>query len=328
MDVITLIRYNRTSEVNNMKCFDCHADIGMDVLMKCESGEKDILNQFHLKKLQDGEVSGVSMACFFEGHESMETAKKMIELLKEEIELNTDSIHFYRQGEFSNNRLNALISIEGMCFVKENPEAFLDWAYEQGVRIGSLCWNDENALATGAKGNPTRGLTELGKRAIKHMNKLKMIVDVSHTNEKSFYDILQVSTRPIMATHSNARKLCNADRNLTDQQIKAIATTGGLIGLVAAKYFVADTEENQNAATLAKHAAYIKELTSINHVCIGFDYMDFLAEPFGRQSMAYDLQDASMSQNLIEALKDEGFTHQEVEMIAYQNIERFLIENL
>ena len=254
--------------------------------------------------------------------------KKMIQLLKEEIELNADTVHFYRQGEFSNEQLNALISIEGMCFIKDNPEVFLDWAYEQGVRIGSLCWNDENALATGAKSNPSRGLTQLGQRAIKHMNKLKMIVDVSHANEKSFYDILQVSTRPIMATHSNARKLCNVDRNLTDQQIKAIAATGGLIGLVAAKYFVADEAENQNAATLAKHAAYIKALTSIEHVCIGFDYMDFLAEPFGRHSMAYDLQDASMSQHLIEALKDEGFTQQEVEMIAYQNIERFLKENL
>lgn len=311
-----------------MKCFDCHADIGMDVLMKHETGEKDILKQFHLKKLKDGGVSGVSMACFFEGYESMETATKMIKLLKEEIEFNADSIHFYRQGDFLDNKLNALISIEGMCFIQDNPEAFLDWAYEQGVRIGSLCWNEENALATGAKSNPSRGLTELGQRAIKHMNKLKMIVDVSHTNEKSFYDILQVSTRPIIATHSNARKLCNVDRNLTDQQIKAIAATGGLIGLVAAKYFVADEAEHQNAATLAKHATYIKELTSVEHVCIGFDYMDFLAEPFGRDSMAYDLQDASMSQHLIEALKDEGFTEKEVEMIAYQNIERFLKENL
>ncbi len=311
-----------------MKCFDCHADIGMDILKKSELGNSDILKKYHLDKLKAGEVSGVSMACFFEGHETMDTAVKMISLLKDEIESNSDTVYFYKQGEFHRDQLNAIMSIEGMCFIKDDPESFLDWAYTQGVRIGSLCWNEKNALATGARSNPNRGVTNLGKRAIKRMNELKIIVDVSHTNEKSFYDVLEVSTRPVMATHSNARGLCNVDRNLTDQQIKAIAATNGLIGLVAARYFVSNDEAKQNAATLAKHATYIKQLTSIHHICIGFDYMDFLGEPFGRQSMAYDLEDASMSQNLIQALENEGFTQDEIEMIAFGNAQRFIKDNV
>lgn len=311
-----------------MKIFDTHADIGMDVLTKVELNETDILKKYHLDKLQQGEIGGINMACFFEGHESLKTAKKMMLELKKEIDQNKDSIHLSLDGHMDKDKLNVIMSIEGMCFIKQKPEQVLDWAYKQGVRIGSLAWNDTNALATGAKGDPARGLTNLGKRAIKHMNAIGMIVDISHTNEKSFYDILEVSTKPIMATHSNARALCNVDRNLTNQQIKAITNTAGLIGLVAARYFVHDEVNKQNAHTLALHAKHIVELSSIDHVCVGFDYMDFLGEPFGRESMTQDLQDASMSQNLILALLEVGFSEEEVEKIAFGNIVSFLQENL
>lgn len=310
-----------------MKIFDTHADIGMDVLTKVELNEKDILKKYHLNKLQQGDVAGVNMACFFEGKESLATAKKMISELKKEIMQNQDSIHLSLDGSIDLSKLNAIMSIEGMCFIKQKPEEVLDWAYQQGVRIGSLAWNDTNALATGSKGDPARGLTRLGKRAIKHMNAIGMIVDVSHTNEKSFYDILEISTKPIMATHSNARALCNVDRNLTNQQIKAITNTGGLIGLVAARYFVHDDPNLQNAHTLALHAKHIVELSSVEHVCVGFDYMDFLGEPFGRKAMTEDLQDASMSQNIISALLEVGFTEEEVQKIAFDNIVSFLKKN-
>ena len=311
-----------------MKLIDCHADIGMDVLIKHNQGESDVLKKYHLNKLKEGEIFGVSMACFFEGHESMGTAYAMVSELRKEIDANQDSIHLSLQGDFKEDKLNALISIEGMCFIQDNPGEFLRWAYNQGVRIGSLCWNDTNALATGTKGDPARGLTTLGKEAINIMNELNMIVDISHTNEKTFYDILEASKKPIIATHSNARKLCNVARNLTDQQIIAIANNQGLIGLNAARYFVDNDPLLQIAHTLAKHAKYMAELTDVKHICIGLDYMDFLEEPFGRDAMAIDLQDASMSQNLIKALFDVGFSESEVKAIAYQNVIDFLQKNL
>lgn len=311
-----------------MKLIDLHADIGMDVLKKKMAGEEDILRKYHLEKLKKGEVFGVSMACFFEGYETIETAYSMVSELKKEIDENKETIHLSLNGDFKQDKLNALVSIEGMCFIQENPREFLVWAYNQGVRIASLCWNDTNALATGTKGDPARGLTDLGEETIAIMNELNMVVDISHTNEKTFYDILETSTKPIIATHSNARRLCNVARNLTDQQIIAIANNQGLIGLNAAKYFVDDDPLNQIAHNLAKHAKYIAKLSDIKHVCIGFDYMDFLDKPFGRDAMAIDLQDASMSQNLIKALFDVGFNEAEVKAIAYQNVIDFLQINL
>lgn len=311
-----------------MKLFDLHADIGMHVLTRVNKNETDILKRYHIDKLKKGGIFGVGMACFFEGHETQETAIKMVESLKSEIEQNADTLYAYKGGAFDKTRINAMITVEGMCFIKDNPEDMIDWLYKQGVRIGSLSWNDENALSTGVRGNPLRGLTELGKRAIKRMNELNMIVDISHTNEKSFWDIISLSDKPVIATHSNARVLSNVDRNLTDQQILALIKNKGLIGLVAAKKFVSQDGSYQNAKELAKHAKHIKELGGMDNLAIGFDYMDFLEGDFGRFSMASDLQDASESQNFIKALLDEGFSESEVEKIAYKNVELFFEQNL
>ncbi len=312
----------------NMEIFDLHADIGMDVLSKKLKGEKDILKTYHLDKLTQGNVLGVGMACFFEGHENWETAQAMVGSLREELEQNHEQVHFYKGGMLVEDRLNAMITIEGMCFIEDEPESHLTWLYEQGARIGSLCWNDENALATGVKGNPLKGLSTFGKRAIQHMNKLNMIIDVSHTNEKSFWDVLETSTKPVIATHSNSRQLSNVDRNLTDQQIKALIQKEGLIGLVAARWFVSKDETLQTANQLALHAAHIKALGGINHLAIGFDYMDFLEGNYGRASMASDLQDASHSQNLMKALSDVGFNEDEIKKVAWGNVEAFFLKHL
>lgn len=94
------------------------------------------------------------------------------------------------------------MSVEGMCGIKEHPREKIRWMYEQGVRLASFCWNDENALATGVKGDTQRGLTAMGKEALDEMVKLNMVIDVSHANEKLsgiFFLILRpISSRVIL----------------------------------------------------------------------------------------------------------------------------------
>jgi membrane dipeptidase len=311
-----------------MRIMDLHADIGMDVLTKYKNGESDILRHYHLDKLNQGEIGLVGMACFFQGHETMDDLRTMIKTLRKEIKANPDTVHFYTGSIPHPDKINAMITVEGMCAIKDNIPATLAWMYKQGVRVASLTWNDENALSTGVKGDPSRGLTKLGYQTIRTMNKLGIIVDVSHASEKSFWDILSASQSPIIATHSNTRSLCNVERNLTDQQIRAIAAQKGLIGLVAARHFIDPDTSRQNAASLARHARHIVTLCGIDVLSIGFDYMDFLASPLGNTSMATDLMDASQSQNLIKALFDNGFTEAEVQKIAWENGARFLADNL
>jgi len=311
-----------------MKIVDLHADIGMHVLTQHRNGFQNVLRDSHLSKLQQGEIVGVGMACFFEGHETMKDMIDMVTTLRSEINENPDTVHLVESAVFHDSKLNAIMTVEGMCPVISDPEAQIDWLYEKGVRIGSLSWNDENALSTGVKGDPARGLTELGKRTITRMNEKHMIVDVSHASEKSFWDILSHSSQPIIATHSNALTLCNVERNLSDQQIKAIADQGGLIGLVAAKHFISTDTENQTANTLALHARHIADISSVDVVAMGFDFMDYLEAPFGNDSMAGDLENASQAQNLISALLNNGFSPDEVEKIANGNVLEFLRKNL
>jgi membrane dipeptidase len=311
-----------------MKIIDLHADIGMDVLAKHKKGERDVLKRRHIEKLKQGDIGLVGMACFFEGKETLEDLKDMVKTLRKEILANADTLHFYLGSTLHPDKLNAMMTIEGLCALKDNVPTTLKWLYKQGVRVASLSWNDENALSTGVKGDPTRGLTTLGRKAIRVMNELGMIVDVSHTSEKSFWDILATSQKPVIATHSNARFLCNVERNLSDQQIKAIAQNKGLIGLVAARHFIAGDTTQQTADTLAKHARHICDIAGIDVLAIGFDYMDFLEGPFGSSAMATDLQDASQSQNLLNALAENGFDADQVTKIAWENAATFLIKNL
>ena len=150
-----------------------------------------------------------------------------------------------------------------------------------------------------------------------------MIVDVSHMSDGGFMDVWRYGKRPFLATHSNARSLCNHQRNLTDQQIRAIALKGGLIGLNAARHFISEDEDSCNAATLAKHGRYIADLVGVEHLAFGFDYMNFLGG-YGADSMADDLKSAADTQNLVKALKAENFSDEEIEMIAYGNVENLL----
>lgn len=304
-----------------MKLFDAHADLGYDVLDKHLQGRRDILKTDHVDKLIAGEVFGVGMACFFKGDEDWATAKAMVTTLRQEILDNPNDFYLTTGQTWDEHRINALITVEGMGFLKRNVDRTITWLYDQGVRIASLSWNDENTLCTGVKGSPDRGLTRMGRQAVRTMHRLGMAVDVSHTNEKSFWDILSVDDGPILATHSNARALSNVDRNLTDQQLKAIAKRGGLVGLVSAARFI-HVEPGQNtAANLAKHGRYIADLIGVQHVCLGLDYMDFLE---GYQRNGIDLDNASESQNLMDALRAEGFSEKELNAIAWDNMVRFL----
>ena len=151
----------------------------------------------------------------------------------------------------------------------------------------------------------------------KKMEELGMVIDVSHANEKTFWDIVEIAKGPIIATHSNARRLCCHDRNLTDQQLKAIKAKGGIVGLNAARYFISDHDDQQDVAHLGAHGRYIADLIGCEHVAIGFDFMDFI--PDHDNAMGKGLASAACAQNLIEALKAQGLDEKQCQMIAYEN---------
>lgn len=305
-----------------MKVFDLHADLGFDIHEKNKNGETNVLKKYHNDKVLKGEVSNIAMASFFEGYQSWDEMKAMILDCENEL-INQDVWHrVLNKEDLKVDKPLALMSVEGMCGIKENEKECVQWMYDHGVRLASLCWNDENALATGVRGNQEHGLTEKGKNVIRKMDELRMVIDVSHTNEKTFWDIMDTSNGLVIATHSNVYNLCNHPRNLKDEQIKAIAAKNGLIGMNAFPPFIRENTYVVNVDELARHAAYIKDLVGIEVLACGFDFMDFW--PGYEDKYIEEMKNASEVQNFIQALKNHHFSDDEIERIAYKNvIERF-----
>ncbi len=311
-----------------MRIFDLHADIGWDILRKHEQGRTHVLREEHLPKLIKGEVLGVGIASYFEGSEDWDRMQKMVLAARQEIEENLDAVTWIKsKAELEESgKPQVVMTVEGMCGIRDQAEEKIQWLYDQGVRIASLCWNDENALATGVKGTVTRGLTEEGRKAVRKMDELGMILDVSHTNEKTFWDMVEVVRGPLIATHSNTRALCEVHRNLTDQQIMAIAAKGGVIGLNAARNFIDSNPEHQDALHLAAHGRHIADLVGVEHLAVGFDFMDFFEDH--ATSMGTDLTSALQAQNLIQGLRAQGFSEDECQAIGYDNALRVLRQTL
>ncbi len=311
-----------------MKIFDLHADIGWDILRKHEQGRTHVLREEHLPKLLKGEVLGVGIASYFEGSEDWDRMQKMVLAVRQEIEENLDAVTWIksRADLEESGKQQVVMTVEGMCGIRDQAEEKIQWLYDQGVRIASLCWNDENALATGVKGTVTRGLTGEGRKAVQKMDELGMILDVSHTNEKTFWDMVEVVRGPMIATHSNTRALCEVHRNLTDQQIMAIAAKGGVIGLNAARNFIDSNPEHQDALHLAAHGRHIADLVGVEHLAVGFDFMDFFEDH--ATSMGRDLTSALQAQNLIQGLRVQGFSEAECQAIGYDNALRVLRQTL
>lgn len=150
--------------------------------------------------------------------------------------------------------------------------------YELGVRVIQLAYNEKNHVGNGCEERTDDGLSRFGIRAIEEMNSLGIVVDCAHTGERTTLDALEASERPVVVSHGNARSVCDNQRNLTDDVIRAVADQGGLVGLVGFPAFVRRGVDQPTVGDLVDHCDHICELTgSADHVGLGLDYYDGMA---------------------------------------------------
>lgn len=144
---------------------------------------------------------------------------------------------------------------------------------DMGVSYITLCHNGDNDLCDSARGKGEwKGLSPLGKQMVAEMNRLGVMVDISHAAESTFYDVLVCSRYPIIASHSSARALCNHPRNLTDDQLKAIAGQGGVVQLCLYKGFINEEAEKASVSDAIRHINHMVDLIGVEHVGIGSDF--------------------------------------------------------
>ena len=312
---------------------DIHGDIWTDVAIKRSLGERDIIKRYHLERFRKGDMAGGTFIVWVDPpHAEKRPKERFLEIIKymcQEIWENQDILKvIYSSKDFyhavNEGKLAVVLGMEGLSPLGEDPEGIYT-LYQLGFRQISLTWNEQNAFATGTRGDVNRGLTELGKRAIRIMEELGIILDVSHANDKTFWDIYDVATKPIIASHSNARALCPVPRNITDEQIKAIGESGGLVGINAFNEFIHVDRDKRNVDYLINHIEHIVDLIGIDHVTFGFDFFEYLEEDKSKSFIedpyrgTPGIEDISQAPNLIRKLQDRGFSKEDIEKISYRN---------
>ena len=311
---------------------DIHGDIWTDVTIKRELGKNNIIRDYHLERFKKGGMVGGIFVIWADPPHDQRPKERLVDSIRamskeiwesrEILRVMYDSKDFYKAVE--EKKLVVLLGLEGLSSIGNDVDA-LYVLYQLGFRHVSLTWNEQNDLATGVKGDINRGLTLNGKEAVKIINDLGIILDVSHANEKTFWDIYETSDKPFIASHSNSRTLCDVPRNLTDNQIRAIGEKNGLIGINAFNEFIHVEPEKRTVDYLINHIEHIVNLIGINKVALGFDFFEYLendtTDSFTNDSYkgTTGLEDISKGYQLITKLGERGFAKEDIEKISYKN---------
>lgn len=317
--------------------FDGHSDLLYDVTRRRLAGEDHVLERRHLSRLRAGGVEGLALALwtsagggqtFWKDVPGAETDAARTEIMMDcaRAELAEcpwlQAVRTAKEAEEARaaGKMYAFLAIEGMAAIGEDISGIGRY-HAFGARIGMLTWNEENLLATGAGGDPGKGLTMAGWRAVRRMRELGMVTDVSHLNDGGFWDVIKLARGPVIASHSNCRALCDVRRNLSDEQLRAIRDTGGVVGLNVHHAFVHADPAQQTAKTLALHAVHMAEVMGVEHVACGFDFCEFFGP--GNEG-AEGLESCAHIKNLFYWLERLGMSERERRMIARENFLRVL----
>lgn len=216
-------------------------------------------------------------------------------------------------GNVLKHKAATLLAIEEGGAIDGSMEA-LRCLYELGVRAMTLTWSNRNDIADGINEEATgSGLTLFGKQVVVEMNRLGMLVDVSHISTAGFWSVIETSTKPIIATHSNAKSLCSHPRNLNDEQIKALAQNGGLAGITFAGQFLEEDWRNACIESVYKHIDYMLNLIgNDDHIGFGSDF-DGISHP------PYNIQGVQDYKPLIEYLS-KYYSDETINKITHQNV--------
>ena len=314
-----------------MKYVDMHCDT-ITKLYKQSGNLSDNDMHIDINKLKKGECLLQNFAIFTNlANEDSNFTKASIDYYYSQLELNKDSIRpVYKYEDILNNEnggyINAMLTLEEGSVVDKDLNN-LNWFYDKGVRMITLTWNYPNGighpnvdLSVEHNSDPTYdfntkdGLTDFGIEYVKRCNELGIIIDVSHLSDKGFYDVCKYSNSPFVASHSNARSVCKAGRNLTDDMIKMLAQKGGVTGLNYCSAFI--DNDDQNFTTIEGMVKHINHIVNIGGIdCVG------LGSDFDGIENGLEIKDASGVQLLYKELK-KYYSEDDIEKIFYKNVLR------
>lgn len=216
----------------------------------------------------------------------------------------------------SKDRVYGILEAEGAEILGGSLKE-LKRLYNIGLRILTLVWNYDNDVCDSAAGqNPHNGLSAFGYNVVEEAEKLGIVIDVSHASDKTFDDVMNITKKPVIASHSNARAVCNHKRNLTDAQIKSIAARGGVIGINLYSDFLVNSG-NARLLDIIKHIEHIAALAGTSCIGIGADFD-------GIDAMPQEITGVENLKDIIETLLRHNYSEDHVKAIAGGNFVRLM----
>jgi membrane dipeptidase len=313
---------------SQLDLFDLHNDVLEMIYYQSPDYHLSDFHDDHHTDIPRLKLGGVNYQFFAvwvdpDDAEYYQSAINMFNIFTHELSLNTENLGQAHTADEAlklrgNDQIAAILAVEG-GHVIENDLLKIDSLYNRGMRYLTITWNNSTDWAISAKDerSATVGLSDLGRQVINRLDSLGIIIDVSHVGIKTIEDILQTTRNPIIATHSGARALHDHYRNLNDEQIIAIANSGGVIGVVFYHWFLSGS--SRNISQVVDHIDYIKNLVGIDHVALGSDFD-------GINSMINGLEDVSKFPNLTLELLRRGYTRADLEKILSANVMRVFSE--
>lgn len=222
---------------------------------------------------------------------------------------NADLAHVLTARASGNSTIGAMLSVEGLHDL-EGDLANLPRLYRAGVRMAGLVHFFDNELAGSMHGEAKGGLTDMGRAAITQMEDMGIIVDIAHCSRRCVTEVLAMARRPVVSSHGGVESTCDANRNLSDAEIRGIAATGGLIGIGYWDGAVCST----SPLAVAEAMRHVRDLVGIEHVALGSDFDGSVTTRF----------DASQLVQVTQALLDAGFTHDEIRSVMGGNALRVI----
>ncbi len=335
-----------------MVVVDAHSDYALHVYREHLKEHKNVLKEQHLPYLKRGRVNievltvGGDFDLFPEfDSKKYNTTLQVIDSIHKEISNDPDLFVLIKNSkDFDEikrkNKIGFILALEGAGSIGDDFSRLHSY-HDLGLRSIALTHNNRNQFADGCAENPAVGLNALGKKFTEELNNLNILIDLSHISEPSFWDVIDIIEKSPIATHSNAKSLCNHARNLNDNQIKSIAERDGVIGI---NFFSTFIDQNRKKATvdrLIDHIDYIVGLAGIDHIGLGPDFLNYYIEDFKTitDNIPSDfgskhefrkpfevIRDTTGFPELFELILKRGYSDKEVRKISGENFLRVFKE--
>jgi membrane dipeptidase len=323
--------------MKNLRIVDIHADFPHQVIKKRPIGQHRVLEQRFLSLLRKGSVGTVIAPIWLTPEFKPNGLKRGLQIADAFLEDIAESEAFTLVTNYKElldaekkKKIGLIMGCEGGEIIEDDVN-LLHIYYRLGLRVFGFMWNERNLLADGwDHANDDRGLSDFGKQVVEEVEKMGIVIDLAHMAPKGWWGVTDAAKHPLIVSHTSTRGPPNAsDRAMTDDQLRAVASNGGIVGIIAV-YSEGKIRSVPDLKAYCDHVEYVVKIAGPEHIGLGPDlgywfFENGVPETFGAWNdwrMTKDLEDHSKLPDVLRELSRRGMSDQEIRLIARDNFVR------